>query len=565
MPQPPISEKILSEEYADIILALELNLKDFLERYSDLGAQNLGGGFGLIHVPISELPPNPLTVLGYSNIPKLYTPLQDINLEESGILSVQSQPLLGYRGKDIILGFLDTGIRYQDAVFRKPDGSTRLVGLWDQGDPKGTPPMDMNYGSGYSREEINAALFSENPLLLVPSQDEDGHGTAVASAACGTPIPEEDFLSPAPECDIAVVKLKPAKKYLRDFFLIPDGPAAYQDSDIMTGLLYLIKLANSLEKPLVICLALGSNQGDHAGNSPLCEILDLYNTANGFYTVIAGGNEAGQSHHYFGKIPAERGTQDVELLVGENDSGFSLELWAKPPELYSISVISPLGEDIPAVPARLGQNATLNFVLERTVIEVHYEIVEAKSGSELILLRFRSPTAGIWTLRIENQIFVNGQFHMWLPITSFVNPGTIFLTPDPYTTLTEPSTAASPVTVSTYNAYNGSLYIHSSRGFTRTGGIKPELCAPGVEVRAAAISGKISLFTGSSMASALTAGAMALLVNWGLDRPLPHLLTSTEMKTFLIRGARRSAALDYPNQSWGYGTLDLYGIFESFL
>ena len=148
MPQPPISEKILSEEYADIILALELNLKDFLERYSDLGAQNLGGGFGLIHVPISELPSNPLTVLGYSNIPKLYTPLQDINLEESGILSVQSQPLLGYRGKDIILGFLDTGIRYQDAVFRKPDGSTRLVGLWDQGDPKGTPPMDMNYGRG---------------------------------------------------------------------------------------------------------------------------------------------------------------------------------------------------------------------------------------------------------------------------------------------------------------------------------------------------------------------------------------------------------------------------------
>src|SRR5699024_7109734 len=154
-------------------------------------------------------------------------------------------------------------------------------------------------------------------------------------------------------------------------------------------LLYLIKLANSLEKPLVICLALGSNQGDHAGNSPLCEILDLYNTANGFYTVIAGGNEAGQSHHYFEKIPAERGTQHVELLVGGYDAGLSLDLRATPPELSSIAVISPLGEDIPAVPARLGQNATLNVVVERTVIEVHYEIVEAKSGSELILLRFR--------------------------------------------------------------------------------------------------------------------------------------------------------------------------------
>ena len=37
----------------------------------------------------------------------------------------------------------------------------------------------------------------------------------------------------------------------------------------MTGIQYLVELAERLKLPLVLCLALGSNQGDHMGYTPL--------------------------------------------------------------------------------------------------------------------------------------------------------------------------------------------------------------------------------------------------------------------------------------------------------
>ena len=63
----------------------------------------------------------------------------------------------------------------------------------------------------------------------------------------------------------------------------------------------------------------------------------------------------------------------------------------------------------------------------------------------------------------------------------------------------------------------------------------------------------------------LTAGAAALLVNWGLKSSPPRYFTNREIKSLLIRGADRSSNLLYPNREWGYGTLNLYQIFQSLL
>ena len=75
--------------------------------------------------------------------------------------------------------------------------------------------------------------------------------------------------------DILVVKLKPAKQYLRDYYMIPDGEPCYSESDIMLALKYVMKFCTPFLKPLVICIALGSNMGDHAGNSVLSEYMNL--------------------------------------------------------------------------------------------------------------------------------------------------------------------------------------------------------------------------------------------------------------------------------------------------
>ena len=128
-------------------------------------------------------------------------------LNQTGILPVQNYPALQLKGKGVLIGFLDSGIDYQNKVFRNLDGTTRIAALWDQTIQSGTPPRDFFYGSEYRKEEIDLALSSDSPLSQVPSVDIDGHGTYIASLAAGNADADEQFLGAAPESTLAVVKL----------------------------------------------------------------------------------------------------------------------------------------------------------------------------------------------------------------------------------------------------------------------------------------------------------------------------------------------------------------------
>ena len=265
-------------------------------------------------------------------------------LNQTGILPVQNYPTLQLKGSGVLIGFLDSGIDYSNTIFRNLDGSTRIAAIWDQTVQSNTPPQAFSYGSEFTREQINEALLSENPLEIVPSTDDTGHGTYAASLAAGGADVGEQFLGAAPEASIAVVKLKQAKQYLRNYYYIPDNTVCYQETDIMLGLKFLNDLADSLEMPLVVCITCGTTMGGHIGTLPLSFLIDGYSTIANHITVIGTGNEADKRHHYFNTIENERDTKTVEIRVGENVSGFSMELWTEVPNILSISIISPSGE-----------------------------------------------------------------------------------------------------------------------------------------------------------------------------------------------------------------------------
>lgn len=115
----PVSttEKILSEDYFDLIVPITGSDTDFEEAFFRFGAQAAVPGYGIIHINRQFLPDNILNVIGYSNIPKLYTLMDTSALESSGILKVQTQPLLGYQGEGVLIGFLDTGIDFTHPAF----------------------------------------------------------------------------------------------------------------------------------------------------------------------------------------------------------------------------------------------------------------------------------------------------------------------------------------------------------------------------------------------------------------------------------------------------------------
>ena len=587
----PCNVSPASEEIADFIVRYSPRAVDSLYELAQTRCVNLvSQEYAIVHAPLSGVLPLSFTQHTYSAIPKLYG-LQDTTaLEAAGILPVFSQPNLMSTGQGILIGMIDTGIDYTNPLFQNPDGTSRILRLWDQtieseNTPEAVAGFQPFYGTVYSQEDLNRALASEQPLELVPSTDTSGHGTFLAGVAAGRQIQSPTtFSGAAPDAALAVVRLKPAKQYLREFFAVPPDADAYQENDIMAAAAFLLGIAGQYQMPLVLCLGVGTSQGSHSGISPLAMQLQALSGTRGFACVTGAGNETGFRHHYFGNLSPDQEYEDVELRVADSTSGFSMELWADVSELYTVGFVSPSGEVIERIPMTVGQETTISFQLDATRILISYQITESSSGRFLAFLRFTGPAPGIWHIRVYPTLFVAGQFHIWLPMQGFLTEDTGFLRPDPDITITDPGNAPLLLTVSTYNHVTGSLYIHSSRGFTATGQIKPDLAAPGVNVQGPGIlpgtsrlprqtdsavreavppSSSISLTrkTGSSIAAAITAGAVACLFSWGFTQGNDTTLTSISVKSILIRGAERKEAFRYPNRQWGYGTLNLYQAF----
>lgn len=567
----PCNVSPASEEIADFIVRYSPRAVDSLYELARTRCVNLvSQEYAIVHAPLSGVLPLSFTQHTYSAIPKLYG-LQDTTaLEAAGILPVFSQPNLMSTGQGILIGMIDTGIDYTNPLFQNPDGTSRILRLWDQtieseNTPEAVAGFQPFYGTVYSQEDLNRALASEQPLELVPSTDTSGHGTFLAGVAAGRQIQSPTtFSGAAPDAALAVVRLKPARQYLREFFAVPPDADAYQENDIMAAVAFLLGVAGQYQMPLVLCLGVGTSQGSHSGISPLAMQLQALSATRGFACVTGAGNETGFRHHYFGNLSPDQEYEDVELRVADSTSGFSMELWADVSELYTVGFVSPSGEVIERIPMTVGQETTISFQLDATRILISYQITESSSGRFLAFLRFTGPAPGIWHIRVYPTLFVAGQFHIWLPMQGFLTEDTGFLRPDPDITITDPGNAPLLLTVSTYNHVTGSLYIHSSRGFTATGQIKPDFAAPGVEVQGPGIppgTSRLSRQTGSSVATAITAGAVACLFSWGFTQGNDTTLTSISVKSILIRGAERKEAFRYPNRQWGYGTLNLYQAF----
>ena len=577
MPDCPFNPA--AENIADLIYRFGSLQSERWNNTSSLCADYVSSDYIILHMPLTPDAVS-MRVHSYYMIPSLFSPLDYNAMEASGVLSAFNSPALNNQGKGVLIGLVDTGIDYRSPLFQNPDGTTRIAGIWDQSVPieedvlpAGVPdyyPMGgSSYGTEYTREQINEALASDDPLSLVPTQDTIGHGTFLAGLAAGSSRPQEDFTGAAPEAELAVVKLKPAKKYLRDFYLIPSDAPAFQENDIMMGIKYLRMMADRLKKPLVILLAMGSNSGSHIGTSPLSQVTQNYSGFFGIITVIAGGNETGAAHHFYASIPAGTEYEDVEIRVGKEEAerGFVLELWAADADTYTVGFISPSGERISRIPIIANNETSIPFLLDATTITVNYQLIEAESGSQLIFMRFQTPAAGIWTVRVYNTQRFKGTFHMWLPVQGMISEETVFLRPDPYSTITVPGNSRLPITVGAYDTSTGGIYIHSSRGFTPNQIVKPELAAPGVNILGPSVGRKpgsdtpMTTRTGTSAAAAITAGATANLLGWGIVEGNYPTMSEASVKSYLIRGAQRNPALTYPNREFGYGTLDLFQTF----
>ncbi len=555
-------ERITSQDYADLLITYSGDRSVF-NQFENATVNIINFFDAVVHVPISQITENIIVKLGYSVMPSLFGLISHASLEASGITRIRNIPNFNLRGQGVLIGIIDSGIDYRNPVFQHEDKTTKIASIWDQTIESDQYPAGIFYGTEYSREQINEALQSQTPLEIVPTTDEIGHGTMVAGIAAGNEVPDSDFYGVAPDAELVVVKLKQAKTYLRQFFLIPENAPCYQENDILFAIDYVMRKSIQLNRPIVICLALGTSQGAHDGRGTLSGYISLQSENIGHSFIVAAGNEGNARRHYYGTINADTGKDTMEIFIGENEPGFSMEIWGNSPGLYSIDIQTPSGEYVPQIIPRLDENRDISFIFEQTEIFVDYQIIESQSGDQLILVRFRNPSTGIWRLNVYGRGALSTGFHAWLPMEGFISNNVYFVRSDPYTTILSLGNARNPITVTAYNVEDDSLYLNASRGYTRIGVIKPEIAAPGVNMRAPAPDQTFVLVTGTSASAAHTAGVAAMLLEWGIVRGNQPNMNTLDMKIFMIRGARRELDIQYPNRDWGYGILDVYNIFDS--
>lgn len=548
-----------NEMYADFIVKYMGNFQEDLGDVPGFSFQKINGIYGVVYAPLAEIGTLNINTYSYSFIPKCYTHMDLGSLSASGITRLQEHPYLQLKGSGTAVAVVDSGIDYRNPVFQNEMGS-RILCIWDQtleGDGKEVP-----YGRVFWKKDIDQALASGNPLEIVPTVDTDGHGTRMAAIAAGNYFPEENFSGAAPEAMLIIVKVKPAKKYLREFYLFPAEAELFQENDIMTGMDFAVRIANDRRMPLSLCLGIGSSQGAHIGKNPLSLYVDYISQYSLISVSIAAGNEGAARHHYAGRLTDRENQASAELRVGNKEPGFTMEFWGEPPEIYNLSLQSPTGE-ILDISASLGEmTQELSFVFVETRVKVNYVSIERQTGYTLVYFQFIQPAPGIWRIFVRGRDGQNVGFHIWLPVQGLISEETYFLEPSPYNTVTAPGDSLESITVTAYQYRDNSLYVQASRGFMPDGNVVPQVAAPGVQIRVPQLNGLYGNASGTSLSAAQTAGAAALLFEWAVIRGNQPYFTGSSVKNYITRGAEREERMQYPNRDWGFGRMDLYHTFE---
>lgn len=550
---------IVDEEYYDLLIDNSVANK-YVESNTMNRIFQVNPKHSLVLMPSSSFNMCAIGTFPYSFIPSLYI-LNSITTSDSNVSKVQSNPNFALFGQGVLVAVIDTGIDYRHPAFRNADGTTRILSLWDQTIDNGAPSDDFQYGTIFNKALINMALLDQEPLNIVPSVDDVGHGTMIAGIIGGTFSIENNFTSIVPQCEFIIVKLKPAKRLNKELMCVPEDKLCYQDTDLLAALDYVYTTAYNLNRPLSICIALGTSQGGHDGRNPLSGWLDFIEQTPRVGVSVAAGNEGNKRRHVFRTIISPF-YEDVELNISEEDESFFFEIRGRSPFRLSLDILSPTGEAIKNIYPRLRECRKLNFIFTPCTVYINNIITEAGNGDQLILIRFQKSFSGLWIFRIFSIDEIETAFDAWLPAGNLISDNTFFLNSDPYTTVTSPGTAYSPLSITNFNTETSSIAVDSSRGFTRCAVVKPELAAPGQNIRAPIPNNSYSNLSGTGAAAAHSTGVTAMLLEWSVVKGNYSTITGLELKNLLIRGAQRQEGLEYPNRSWGYGVMDILGVFE---
>ena len=518
--------------------------------------------------------------------------MNDQMLANNGITAVHLgiTPLnSSYKGKDVVIGIIDTGIDFNHPDFKDISGNTRIKFIWDHNLPPGAnSPFPYNYG-----EEFNDSLIDNN-LANAHYDRINGHGTHVAGIAAGNGIAVNNYTGVAPESDLVIVSL--------DFTL--DGNSWL--TSVADAVSYIFEKADALGKPCVINISAGTYFGSHDGKDLQAQVIDnLITQQNGRSVVCAAGNTGNIPIHVKNNVSTDTTFTWFSLTSGN----IVVDMWADTADLNQVQFAIGADKTMPDYSYR-GRTAFTNvqnqlgFVDSDTIYNGLNRIAVVQYFGQLIDDRYVMscniiPDSTTYLFRL--MATGNGEFDVWsfemvssnLPSPVIFPDIVNYVTPDleqnivsSFACSDEVITVAQYINRNWYTDVNsnivtfpftvGAIADESSRGPTRDGRIKPDIAATGNVTLSCADLASIPWFLanepfklaaggkhirdgGTSSSSPVVAGIVALFLEQNPST------SNSDIKNAIISCAKTDAFTGYslPDNTWGYGKVDAFQILTN--
>lgn len=476
--------------------------------------------------------------------------------DASGTDYIQNNPYIQVEGEGSIIAIIDSGIDYMHPDFINEDNTSKIISIWDQEGNTNPPPEGMIFGSEYTRQDINNAISNNDSSL---TKDDIGTGTIAAGIASGGGVLNPLYKGVAPKSELVVVKLKSYEGTYEN------GKINYLNTDFLAAIKYVLDISKRENKNTIINLTIA----ERSRSIILTNLLDTfpYLNSSGVILVSGAGNEGNTNIHYEGKFNDDSSEPiDITLEVGEQNS-LDITICPNGPGRLGVEIISPTGElsyKVQYSPDEEVYKGKFNLGNSPYTIQLIYPWI--LSGNEEIYIKIFDIKPGVGTIRIFPELFAKGEFDLYLPNGNLIPNNTRFLDPNSYSTITLYGTTENVITVGAFNDKTNGMWIGSSKGPIKSNiVIKPDIVAPGVDIISPFINNTYIKSTGTGVSSSLTSGVLALIMEYiSIQGTYQRKLLFTKvLKTYLMLGATKNPIYTYPNNSQGYGVLNLKATIEA--
>lgn len=363
----------------------------------------------------------------------------------------------------LVVGVVDLGFDYTHPAFRDSDGTLLISRVWEQG-TEGTHPAGYDYGY-----EMTTA---EDILVACADDQSQSHGSHVAARALQFAGKEQET----------------------EMVLVSKGNGRLDENRLRDAIEYIFNYAESVNKPCVINMSLGSHRGPHDGSSAFDAFI---NGIVGPGRIICGS--VGNSGISTGHLETSGETLNTFVIYRSQDNTTgTVDIWGTAGMQYRVQLsamqyengnISSQSEVVVA-----GKEQRSDYIWAPTTgrlkgtFKFHTEIDERNGKTHTELTIDQTSAAMKYELALTITPLTEGTIHAWsdeITLSFHDHEREGFVKGDNRYSITElGGTADRIISVGAIYA-DGRVADFSSRGPRVDGAVKPNVFAYGDSIESA--------------------------------------------------------------------------------